>query len=597
SLLQPGTNWMTNWGRFGFSTYVLLNDNANTTLLEKKLPAFANEHPLEGNLQYSLSLEPLTGLYLHGKARGNKAGATAVGNYTNIYIFSLVAFFVLLIACFNFINLTTAFSLKRAKEIGVRKVMGASKKQLTFQFLADAVILALLAFVIAVLLSALILPWFNELTGKTISTGIFDNIKYLSLFLLMSIVIGFLSGIYPAFFLSGFQPITNLKGKFANSTKGSFLRKGLVVAQFTISIVLIVATIIVYKQLNFMKNENLGFKKEHNLVIDFHYDDRIIDHHEMVGAELTKIPGIQYSSVSSGIPGRPNKKFPTTIEGIKNEKHEFQSDAYFVDYNFLKQYGLEVMAGRGFSKKFGSDLKESMVINEAAVKKMGFANAGEAIGKHFWQRGSSGVIIGVVKNFHFHSLHEEIQPLTMQVSPGFFTFLTLSVSSDNLQQTIKSVEKKLASIAPGLPMIYSFTDETFNSQYIAEDRFGKLFICFAGLAILISCLGLFGLASFNTIQKTKEIGIRKILGASATSIVKLLTKEFVLLVTIAFLIASPIASIGMHYWLNDFPYRISIGYQYFLLAGILALSVAVLTVSFQAIKAAISNPVKSLRSE
>ena len=597
SLIQPGSNWMTNWSRFGFSTYVLLNKNANAGQFKKKLSQFVNEHPLEGNLHYSLTLESLTSLYLHGKARGNKAGGTAVGSYKNIYIFSMVALLVLFIACFNFINLTTAFSLKRAKEIGVRKVMGASKKQLAFQFLTDAVILSLLAFILAIFLCALVLPWFNELTGKTISTGIFDNIKYLGLFLLMSTGIGLLSGIYPAFFLSGFQPITNLKGKFANSTKGLLLRKGLVVAQFTISIVLIVATIIVYKQLNFMKNENLGFKKAHNLVIDFHYDNRIIDHNEMVGAELTKIPGIQYASVSSAIPGRPNKKFPTTIEGINNENQEFQSDAYFIDYNFLKQYGLEVIAGRGFSKNFGSDLKESMMINEAAVKKLGFANPEEAIGKHFRQRGGTGLIIGVVKDFHFHSLHEEIQPLTMQVSPGFFTFLTLSVSSDNIQQTIKTVEKKWAAIAPGLPMIYFFADETFNAQYITEDRFGKLFICFAGLAILISCLGLLGLTSFNTIQRTKEIGIRKVLGASATGIVKLLTKEFIVLVIIAFLIGSPIAWIGMHYWLNDFPYRIPIGYEYFLFAGVLALFVAVLTVSFQAIKAAIANPVKSLRSE
>ena len=597
SLIQPGTNWMTNWSRFGFSTYVLLNKNANEAQVEKKLSAFVNEHPLGGNLHYSLSMEPLTDLYLHGKSRSNKAGGTAVGSYMNIYIFSLVALLVLLIACFNFINLTTAFSLKRAKEIGVRKVMGASKKQLTFQFLADAVILSLLSFVVAVFLCSLLLPWFNELTGKTISTGIFTNIKYLGLFLLMSIGVGFLSGIYPAFFLSGFQPITNLKGKFANSTKGLFLRKWLVVAQFTISIVLIVATIIVYQQLNFMENENLGFKKEHNLVIDFHYDNRIIDHHEMVDEELTKIPGILSASVSSGIPGRPNKKFPTTIEGINNEKQEFQADAYFVDDNFLKQYGIEVIAGRGFSKNFANDLNGSMVINEATVKHLGFTNPEDAIGKRFWQRGGTGLIIGVVKDFHFHSLHEEIQPLTMQISPGFFTFLTLGISSDNIQQTIKSLKNKWASIAPGLPMIYFFSDQTFNAQYASDDRFGKLFFCFASLAILISCLGLLGLTSFNTIQRTKEIGIRKVLGASATGIVKLLAKDFIVLVAIAFLIASPIAWFGMHYWLNNFPYRISIGYEYFILAGAMALSVAIFTISFQAIKAALANPVDSLRSE
>jgi putative ABC transport system permease protein len=597
SLVQPGTNWMDNWSRFGFSTYVLLKENPNVAQLEKKLSTFVNAHPLKDNLHYSLTLEPLTRLYLHGKARGNKAGGTAVGNYKNIYIFSLVVLFVLFIAAFNFINLTTAFSLKRAKEIGVRKVMGASKKQLTFQFLTDAIVLVLIAFLISIFLSALLLPSFNQLSGKTITTGIFDHIKFLGLFFMIAVFIGLLSGSYPAFFLSRFQAITSLKGKFANTAKGLFLRRVFVVAQFTISIVLIVATVVVYNQLNFMKNENLGFKKEHNLVIDFHYDNRITDRIKMVQSELTKIPGIQYTSVSSAIPGRPNKKFPTTIEGIHNKKIEFQSDAYFVDYNFLKQYGIEVIAGRAFSKNFVTDFKESMIINEAAVKQLGFANAREAIGKQFWQRGGTGLIIGVVKDFHFHSLHEEIQPLTMQVTPGFFTFLTLSVSSDNLHQAINLLEKKWAALVPGLPMIYSFTDETFNAQYLAEERFGKLFICFASLAILISCLGLFGLSSFNTTLRTKEIGIRKILGASSGGIVKLLTKEFFILVIIAFLIASPTAWILMNHWLNDFPYRINIPLLYFVMAGALALLIALATISFQAIKAAMANPVESLRSE
>lgn len=597
SLIQPGTNWMENWSRFGFSTYVLLKENAGALQVNKKLSAFVKAHPLKSNLHYSLSMEPLTRLYLHGKARGNKAGETAVGNYNNIYIFSLAALFVLFIAGFNFINLTTAFSLKRAKEIGVRKVLGASKKQLTFQFLTDAVVLAIVAFLLSIFLTALLLPSFNQLTGKTISTGIFDHIKYLGLLFMISVFIGLLSGSYPAFFLSRFQGIASMNGKLANSVKGLFLRRVLVIAQFTISIILIVATGIVYKQLNFMMNENLGFKKEHNLVIDFHYDRRITDRIEMVKSELTRIPGIQYASVSSAIPGRPNKKFPTTIEGINHEKKELQSDAYFIDYNFLKQYGINVIAGRGFSKNFGSDLKESMVINEAAVKQLGFSNPREAIGKRFWQRGGTGLIIGVVKDFHFHSLHEEIQPLTMQVTPGFFTFITLSVSSDNLQQTINTIEKKWAALVPGLPMIYSFTDETFNAQYIAEGRFGKLFTCFASLAILISCLGLLGLSSFNTILRTKEIGIRKVLGASSAGIVQLLTKEFFILVIIAFLIASPIAWILMKHWLNDFPYRINISLLYFVMAGSLALLIAFATISFQAIKAAMANPVDSLRME
>ena len=597
SLIKEGTNWMTNWNRFGFSTYVLLKENATAASFTKKLAGFAKEHPLKNNLQYSLVAEPLNSLYLHGMARGNKAGSTAVGNYMNIYIFSIVAIFVLFIACFNFINLTTALSLKRAKEIGVRKVTGATRKQLTYQFLTDALTVALLAFVLAIILCIAVQPLVNNITGKIISTGIVDNIKLIGLFLLLAVFTGLLSGLYPALVLASFQPVSNLKGKFTTNRKGLILRKGLVITQFTISIVLIIATIIVYSQLNFMQNENLGFKKEHNLVIDFHYDERIGEHAESVLAELSNIPGIRSASISSSTPGRSNTKYPTTIEGINKEPQELQTDAYFIDYNFLNQYGLEVIAGRGFAKDFATDLRESMVINECAVKRLGFKNAEDAVGKPFLQRGSNGLIIGVIKDFHFHSLHETIMPLTMQVSPGFFTFLTLGVTTDNIATTVSDLQKKWTTIAPGLPLIYTFADDTFNAQYKADDRFGKLFICFAVLSVFISCLGLFGLTSFTTVQRTKEIGIRKVLGASVASIVTLLTKEFIVLVLMALLIAIPIATITMKYWLNDFAYHIPIKVEYFLTAGFLAMLIALLTLSIQSIKAAIANPIKTLKTE
>ena len=597
SLIQEGTGWNTNWSRFGFSIYVLLKEHATANELKNKLPAFAKDHPLKNNLHYSLSLEPLTSLYLHGKVRGNKAGNTSTGSAANLYIFSAVAVFIVLIACFNFINLTTAFSLKRAKEIGIRKVMGATKNQLVFQFLTDTIVLTLLAFILAVVLCVLLTPLFNQLTAKTISTSIFDNLKYFGLFLSLAVLTGFLSGIYPAFFLSRFKPVVQLKGKFINNSKGSYLRRGLVVTQFTISIVLIVATIIVYSQLNFMQNSQLGFKREHNLVIDYHYDDRITDHVEAIGNELCKIPGIKFSSVSSAIPGRSNTKYLTAIEGVNNERQEFQSDAYRVDYNFIKQYGLEIIAGRDFSKNFVSDLRKSVVINEATVKMLGLATPQEAVGKRFYQRGDTGLIVGVVKDFHFHSLHEEIKPLTMQVSPGFYTFYTLTVSSDNIHTTIKELEKKWATIAPGLPLIYFFADDTFNAQYAADDRFGKLFICFTIMAIFISCLGLLGLTSFNTIQRTKEIGIRKVLGASVMGIVRLLSKEFAGLVGIAFLISIPVAWVGMHYWLTNFAYRITVKFEYFLLGGFIGFTIALIALGYHTVKAAIANPIAALRSE
>ncbi|MDB5280304.1 MAG: FtsX-like permease family protein [Ferruginibacter sp.] len=597
SLIKEGTNWMTNWSRFGFSTYVLLKENVSAAGFTAKLAGLAKEHPLKNNLQYSLVAEPLNSLYLHGQARGNKAGATASGNYTNIYVFSIVAIFVLFIACFNFINLTTALSLKRAKEIGVRKVTGATRQQLTYQFLTDALTVSLIAFAIAVILCAALQPFVNNITGKVIATGMAGNIKFAGLFLMLAIVTGLLSGLYPALVLARFKPVSNLKGKFVNNVKGLILRKGLVITQFTISIVLIIATIVVYSQLNFMQNENLGFKKEHNLVIDFHYDERIGEHGESVMAELASIPGIHSASISSSIPGRSNTKYPTTIEGANKEPQELQADAYFVDYNFLKQYGLEVVAGRGFSKDFAEDMRDAMVINESAVKRLGFNNAADAIGKPFSQRGGNGLIIGVIKDFHFHSLHEAIMPLTMQVSPGFFTFLTLGIASENMASTVSALQKKWSAIAPGLPLVYNFADDTFNAQYKADNQFGKLFVCFAVLSVFISCLGLLGLTSFSTVQRTKEIGIRKVLGASVASIIALITKEFILMVFIALIIATPIAAISMKYWLNDFAYHIPVKAQYFLMAGMLAILVALLTLSVQSVKAAIANPVKTLKTE
>lgn len=421
SLIKDASSW-NDWSRFGFSTYLLLKEGVESNQLLKKLPDFVQEHSFKDNLQFSLVLEPLTKLYLHGKSRSNKAGSTAVGNYKNIYIFSIIAAFVLFIACFNFINLSTALSLKRAKEIGVRKVMGASKKQLTFQFLTDALVLSLIAFIGSVLLNILALPWFNEVTGKTISIGIHDNLLFLGLSLLIALFTGLLSGIYPAFFLSRNRTITALKGKFMNSAKGLSLRRALVITQFIVFTVLAVATIVVYKQLDFMQNKKVGFDKAHNLVVDFHYDDRIRNHIEKIEAELTTIPGIKSASVSSSIPGRPNKKFPTEIGNSANEKQVYQWDAYFIDYNFLEQYGIELLAGRAFSKDFPVDLRESMIINEAAVKMLGFSDPQEAIGKPFSQRGSSGLIVGVIKDFQFRSSHEEIKPLTMQVAPGSLLF-------------------------------------------------------------------------------------------------------------------------------------------------------------------------------
>jgi len=592
------SNANEDWNRFGFLTYICLKEHTDIQAFQTKLASFAEEMPTNnGVLKYKLLLEPLKTLYLQGSVRGNKTGTTTHGNYSHIYIFSFVALFILCIACFNYVNLTTALSLKRAKEIGIRQVLGASKKQLTVQFLLDSFILSSLAFFIALLLFAILFPWFNALSGKSIISTLSSSLRYFPFAFAISLLTGLLAGIYPAFFLSRLKPVSTLKGKFAHNGKGLVLRRSLVFTQFVVFIILGVATIVINRQLHFMRNDALGFKNTHNLVIDYHYDERINEHLDQIQQELSAISGVESTCYSAYIPGRANRQFPTSIEGQEGNQETFQSDVYFIDDQFMRVYGLNISAGRGFSKTFPHDIQNSMVINEACLKRLGYTDPKAAIGKKFSQTGHTGEIIGVVKDFPFHSLHEEISPLTLRISPGFFTFLTLSLSSAHLSETIKILKAKWQDLVPGLPLVYYFTDETFNSQYQAEERFGKLFISFSGCAIFISCLGLLGLVSFNTLQRTKEIGVRKVLGANQGQLFFTLTKEYVYIVMFAFLFAIPISVYLMHFWLNTFAYRIQLQWWMFLPVGLAAIGTAFLTITFLALKAALANPVKSLRNE
>jgi len=597
SLSTLGEEWMHNSKRFFFYTYLLLPENQNPQALEAKFPNFIKDHMDQSKGMYSLLLEPLKSVYLDGKPRGSKAGSSVNGNRNHVYIFSFVAAFVLFIACFNFINLTTALSMQRAKEIGIRKVLGTTKSLLVFQFLIEALVLSLISFLFSLFVCTLFLPYFNNLAGKTVSTGVFQNPGNVAILFLISIVIGLLSGIYPAFFLSRFQPVRILKGGFVSVTSGIAFRRALVITQFSISIILIVATIVVFSQLHFMQSQELGFRKDHMLVIDFQYDDDIISHEEAIKEQLTKIPGVTAATISSSIPGRSNHIYPTKLENRSSDMQDFQMDTYFVDYDFLKQYEISVLAGRAFSKQFGSDLKESILINEAAVRSLGYTNPQEVIGKRFSQLNVNGLVIGVVKDFHFQSFQEQIQPLMLRVAPGFFTFLTLNVSGENMPERIEQLEKKWKVLAPNLPLIYFFADEAYNHQYVEEQRFGNLFIGFASFAILISCLGLLGLTAFSITRRTREVGVRKVMGASVAEIIGLLSLDFIKLVLVAILLASPVAWYMMNQWLMEFAYRIEISPWIFVLAGFIALSIAIVTVSFQAIKAALLNPIKSLRSE
>lgn len=597
-LKEWNQNMATNWTRFGFYTYFLIPGKNDVTALNARLTSFFGEHIQNTATKYELKLEPLRSVYLYGKARGSRTGSSVSGNINNVYIFSVVALFILLIAAINFINLSTAFSLKRAKETGVRKVLGASRKQLIFQFLTDSVLLSVIAYLMAFVLCILLLPLFNSISGKVVSTGLFEDPLYLLILFAVALLTGCLSGFYPALFLSDFKPINNLKSNFIPGASGVSLRKVLVVAQFSISIIIIVATIVVYKQLDYMRNKDLGFKKDHMLTIDFHFDDRILEHTELVKKQLQEIPGVTFASIGSAVPGRANRKLSLDVENKNGDMVKADWDLYAIDKDFLKQYDIQLIAGRGFSSEIATDTTNSLIINEAATRALGYVKPSDALGKRFAQKGSSGNIIGVVKDFHFHSYAEEIQPLAIKMSPWFFTFITLSISTDNVNKTIGELQHKWKSIAPGLPLVYSFSDETYDAQYKDETRFGKLFICLSVLAIFVSCLGLYGLSSFNIVQRTKEIGIRKILGASTFQVAKNISGEFFKLVFIALLISSPLAWILMYRWLeNNYAYRIFLSGWEFILAGIIAITIAVLTIFYHTIKAATSKPVESLRYE
>ncbi len=598
TLVEPGSDWTTNWSRFGFYTYLLLPEDYDIGRLNSRLTAFAGKNFKPDGKEYSLAAEPLSKVYLEGKPRGNKAGSTATGNIRNVYIFMMIAVLVLFVACFNFINLTTAISIQRTKEVSLRKVLGASRGRLILQFLLDSVFLCGMAFILALGITELLLPAFNGLAGKVVSTTIIGHFNYIGLLLLIGIATAIVSGIYPAMFLSGYDSIKGLKGDLSG-TRNAFVRKGLVVSQFSISIVLIVATIVVYTQLDYVQNKQLGFKKDNKLVIDFHYDKRITGHFETITDEFMKLPGVSMAGISSAIPGKENKKFATTIQNSQNEMQDFQSDGYFIDYNFVKQYDLKLIGGRLFSNTFATDLRTAMIINETAMKTLGYTNPKDVIGKAFTQStaGGEGLVIGVIKDFHYHSSREEVRPLTLRIAPGFLTFLTLDLNTKDVRSTVALIEQKWKELAPGMPMSYSFMDEVYNEQYQSEQRFGKLFICFSIFAIFISCLGLYGLSAFSTVQRKKEIGIRKVLGASVNGIATLLSADLLKLVVAAFIIATPVAWWLSRQWLMDFAYRIDISWWMFASAGVLTVLIAFFSVASLAVRAALANPVKSLRSE
>lgn len=580
------------WANFENRGFVLLNENVDPKLLETKIASY-NERAhgavmKEVELYLTYFLEPIEDIYLYSE-RGSGA------HIGNVYIFLCVALFILLIAAINFINLTTARSVERAKEVGIRKVIGAQKGQLSIQFLSESVVICMFAFLLAIAFTWIALPYFNTLAGKEIANSIWDNSIYpLSLFGI-ALLIALLAGFYPALVLSSFKPIQVLKGAFSGSSKGVRLRKVLVISQFTLSIVMIVSTIIVYNQINYMSSQDLGFDMDQIMMVE---TDGSAKQKIMID-ELSNVSNILSISTAATVPGGGGDT-STALSKIVNQQGNEQTltiERYVINEDYINQFNLKLLAGRNFSKDLASDSLESMIINEKALGLLGYSNPENVIGKAFDQWDFKGKIIGVVKDFHMVSLQEEIKPLSMVYRKYGNNLLNLKIAGNDINATVALIEKSFKKAFPNKTFDYAFVDQLFNEQYEEEKRFGTLFLSFALLAIFISCLGLLGLASYSTLQRRREIGIRKVLGASSMGIVNLLTKNFLKLVFIAIVIATPISWFVMDKWLQDFAYRMDLSWWIFALSGALALIVAFFTVSFQAIKAATSNPVDSLRTE
>lgn len=582
------------WGYVDFYTYVLLKKNTTIGSLQTQTAAFVKRHNNDDK-GYAISFEKMTDAYLHSVA-GRQPGPT--GNLLNVYLFSCIAVFIILIACINFMNLSTARSLERAKEIGVRKTLGVKPSSLMWQFLFESILLSLVAGVIALLLAQIGIPLIGKLSGKELSyTNFFTPLLSVCI-ALFAVAVGILAGIYPAWFLSRFRAIAVLKGKFNPSGEGISFRKALVVFQFTLSIALIAGTTIVYTQLQYLNRHDLGFQKDQMVILDFEGDGKVQQNIEMVKKTIADQPGVISVAASRAVPGEFLPNAGTQIQTPDGQMGNQIPFIYEIDFDFIPTYHIPVIAGRTYSRSYSTDSAQSMVINESAAKLYGYTRPADAVGRKFAQWGRTGVIIGVVKDFNFRSLHQEVQPLTLRYGyPDNLNRITVSIKGDNIPATLAHLKETWSHTVPQRPFLYHFLDESFSAQYEADQHFGYLFTFFSCLAICIACLGLLGLSTFVAQQRVKEIGIRKVLGSSVSSIVMLLSKDFIKLVLFAIVIAIPLCWWVMNKWLQGFAYRITIGPLVFIEAGTIALGIAFATIAWQSVKAAMGNPIRSLRNE
>jgi len=603
-----------NFINFGAHTYLLLNDKASPKTVESKFPPIIEKYA-SGNIEqnfaqtyqqfqangngYTYYLQPLKRIHLisnlEGELRPN-------GSLQAVYIFAIVAIFILLIACINFINLSTARSTERAKEVGIRKTFGSEKKSLIIQFLIESTLLSILSALLAVGLVFILLPLFNQVSGKSLELPAFLNLKTIGMMLLFTIGTGLIAGLYPAFVLSSFKPIQVLKGKFKSGSYGLALRNGLVIFQFAISVILIICTIVVNMQMQFMTSEKLGFHQSNTIVIE--RADLLGDNTKAFKNEIGSMKDVENISGASALPGLQNYFGVSWLP--EGNKDPMTGRGVITDEQYSDLLDLQLKEGRFFSKEFPTD-SLAIVLNEKAVADMGLKNP---VGTRLtspdgFYNAPDGktytyTVIGVLKNFNFQSLHQQVNPLVFTSSSRFkdvMFLMAVRIKGNNLTATIDRLEQNWKKFVKDRPFHYTFLDKTVEDQYLAELTTQKIFTFFSSLAIFIACIGLLGLAAYATQQRMREIGIRKVLGASAGNIVRMLSTDFLKLVFIAAIIAFPVAGWVMHTWLQDFAYRVSIGWWVFVVSGTSAVLIALATISYQAVKAAFANPVKSLRTE
>jgi len=585
-----------------FYSFLLLKPGADPKKLDAKFPAFLDKYAgktlKEVGFDKRQFLVAVPDVHLRNDINTNVSPA---GSKTYLYILGSIAAFTLLIACINFMNLATARSAKRSAEVGVRKVLGAEKRSLIGQFLGESVLMSLIAFILAWLISLALLPLFGKMTGRSLSLAFPENLPLFLAFLALGIFTGLLAGIYPAFYLSSFRPVQVLKGKFTNSLAAVSLRKGLVVFQFMISVALIISTVVIQQQMQYLRSADLGFEKAGQLIVPLRSAKAKASYLALKN-EFGRNPQVASVGASYFYPGILNigdQLFYLPGQGSQEGK---LTKLNFIDMDYLQTIGIQATAGRLFGHDFPADTASRVVMNENAIRTLGFKNAQEAIGKKIYStfRGqeSGYEIVGVVKDFHFEDLHQPIMPYAFLLNnrPNY-SYMILHTRTGTTAQLLRSLETSWHQLDPDEPFEYSFLDADFQKNYMADERLSTMINYFTVMAILISCLGLFGLASFSAEQRIKEIGIRKVLGASVSGIVLLLSKDFLKLVGISVLIASPLSWWVMHKWLQDFAYRTQIDWMVFALSFVITLFIALFTISFQAIRAAIANPVKNLKTE